>query len=44
MYGVNDGNNYPYCKEPDSILHTFVEYHYTRTFYVEVIWFNAKFN
>jgi len=34
-----------YCKEPDSILHTFVECHYTQTFYVKVVdWFNAKFN
>ena len=32
-------------KEPDSILHTFVECHYTQTFYVKVVdWFNAKFN
>ena len=44
-YGVNDENNCPYCKEPDSILHTFVEYHYTQTFYGKVVdWFNAKFN
>ena len=45
IYGVNDKNNCPYCKEPDSILHTFVECHYTQTFYVKVVdWFNAKFN
>ena len=45
IYGVNDENNCPYCKEPDSILHTFVECHYTQTFYVKVVdWFNAKFN
>ena len=45
IYGVNDENNCPYYKEPDSILHTFVECHYTQTFYVKVVdWFNAKFN
>ena len=45
IYGVNDENNCPYCKEPDSILHTFAECHYTQTFYVKVVdWFNAKFN
>ena len=44
-YGVNDENNCPYCKEPDSILHTFVECHHTQTFYVKVVdWLNAKFN
>ena len=44
-YGVNDENRCPYCEEPDSILHTFVECHYTQTFYVKVVdWFNAKFN
>ena len=26
-YGVNDENRCPYCEEPDSILHTFVECH-----------------
>ena len=41
-YGVNDENNCPYCKEPDSILHTFVEWHYTQTFYVKVVdWFTV---
>ena len=35
--GVNDENNCPYCKEPDSILHTFVECHYTQTFHVKVV-------
>jgi len=45
IYGVNDENSCPYCKEPDSILHTFVECHYTQTFYDKVVdWFNAKFN
>lgn len=45
IYGLNDENNCPYCKEPDSILHTFVECHYTQSFYVKVVdWFNAKFN
>ena len=46
IYGINDENNCPYCKEPDSILHTFVECHRTKTYYaVKVIdWFNAKFN
>ena len=45
IYGVNDENNCPYCKEPDSILHTFAECHYTQTFYVKVVdWFNGKFN
>ena len=35
----------PYCKEPDSILHTFVECYYTQAFYVKVVdWFNAKLN
>ena len=44
-YGVNDENRCPYCKEPDSILHTYVECHYTQTFYFKVVdWFNAKFN
>ena len=44
-YGVNDENNCPYCKEPDSILHTFVECPYTQTFYAKAVdWFNAKFN
>ena len=44
-YGVNDENRCPYCEEPDSIPHTFVECHYTQTFYVKVVdWFNAKFN
>ena len=45
IYGLNDENNCPYCKEPDSILHTFVECHHTQSFYVKVVdWFNAKFN
>lgn len=45
IYGVNNENRCPYCKEPDSILHTFVECHYTQTFYAKVVdWFNAKFN
>ena len=45
IYGVNNENSCPYCKEPDSILHTFVECHYTQTFYAKVVdWFNAKFN
>ena len=45
FYGVNDENICPCCKEPDSILHTFAECHYTQTFYVKVVdWFNAKFN
>ena len=44
-HGVNDENRCPYCEEPDPILHTFVECHYTQTFYVKVVdWFNAKFN
>ena len=45
IYGLNDENNCPYCKEPDSILHTFVECHFTQSFYVKVVdWFNVKFN
>ena len=45
IFGVNDENTCPYCKEPDSILHTFVECHYTQAFYVKVVdWFNAKLN
>ena len=46
IYGVNDAENIcPNCKKPDSILHTFVECHYTQAFYVKVVdWFNAKFN
>ena len=45
IYGLNDENNCPYCKEPDSILHTFVECLYTQKFFVKVVdWFNAKFS
>ena len=45
IYGLNDENNCPYCEEPDSILHTFVECHFTQSFYVKVVdWFNVKFN
>jgi len=45
IYGINDENSCLYCKEPDSILHTFVECHCTQTFYDKVVdWFNAKFN
>ena len=45
LYGVNDEYTCPYCKEPDSVLHTFVECHYTQIFLVKVVdWFNAKFN
>ena len=45
IFGVNEENICLYCKEPDSILHTFVECHYTQAFYVKVVdWFNAKFN
>ena len=45
IYGVNDENSCLYCKEPDSIFHTFVECHCTQTFYDKVVdWFNAKFN
>ena len=45
IFGVNEENICPYCKEPDSILHTFVECHYTQAFYVKVVdWFKAKFN
>ena len=32
-------------KSPGFILHTFVECHYTQTFYLKVVdWFNAKLN
>jgi len=42
---VNDENACPYCKEPDSILHTFVECQYTQAFFVKVVdWFNLKLN
>ena len=44
IYSVNEENIFLHCKEPDSILHTFVECHYTQAFYVNVVdWFNAKF-
>ena len=44
-YIINDENSCPYCKEPDSILHTFAECHFTQTFYLKVVdRFNAKFN
>ena len=43
IYGVNDENSCLNCKEPDSILNTFVECHCTQTFYDRgVDWFNAK--
>ena len=44
-YGLNDKNRCFYCKEPDSILNSFLECQYTQAFYVKVVdWFNAKFN
>jgi len=44
-YGLEDENKCLYCKEPDSILHTFVECHFTQDFYTKLVdWFNAKFS
>jgi len=44
-YSLEDENKCLYCREPDSVLHTFVQYHFTQDFYTKLVdWFNRKFN